>query len=307
MKLTFFLLTVALMQVSARGLSQSIHFNGKNVSLEKVFAVVESQTDYVFMYKAAALSVAKPVTIQANGITLEAFLNRVFENQSLTYKIIDRNILVSKKETPAATEVAVAPMIREDVINVFVFSNGLTPLGSATVSNLTTQKHFLTAASGSVQISASVGDQVRISFIGYVDHRFTVTGEMIASHSYSAEMVLSENKLDEVQITVLGTTNKRTGTANIATVKAADIERQPVANVLDAIAGRIPGLRISPTANSAGTRRVELRGRNVLNENMYTDPLYVVDGLPIATMSVNPMGAGTPVPGGYSPSENPCS
>ncbi|WP_341835624.1 SusC/RagA family TonB-linked outer membrane protein [Chitinophaga pollutisoli] len=305
MKLTFFLLTVAFLQVSAKGLSQHINFNGKNVPLEKVFAVVESQTDYVFMYKAAALSVAKPVTIQAKDISLEAFLNKVFEHQSLTYKIIDRNILVSKKETTPSPEAALAPLMKESVINVFVYANGFTPLGSATVSNLTTQKHFLTAGNGSVEIAASLGDQIRISFIGYVDHRFAITEEIITSHSYNAELKLSENKLDEVQITVLGTTNKRTGTANIATVKAADIERQPVVNVLDAIAGRIPGLRISQSANSAGARKVELRGRNVLNNNMFTDPLYVVDGLPIATLSVNPYGASSPVNGGYTITENP--
>ncbi|WP_298708498.1 SusC/RagA family TonB-linked outer membrane protein, partial [Chitinophaga sp.] len=298
MKLTFFLLTVAFLQVSAKGLSQHINFNGKNVPLEKVFAAVESQTDYVFMYKAAALSVARPVTIQVKDISLEAFLNKVFEQQSLTYKIIDRNILVSKKETPPAPEALLAPLMKESAINVFVYANGFTPLGSATVSNLTTQKHFLTAGNGSVEIAASLGDQIRISYIGYVDHRFKITEEIITSHAYSVELKLSENKLDEVQITVLGTTNKRTGTANIATVKAADIERQPVVNVLDAIAGRIPGLRISQSANSAGARKVELRGRNVLNNNMFTDPLYVVDGLPIATLSVNPFGASSPVNGG---------
>lgn len=305
MKLTFFLLTIALLQVSARGLSQNINFNGKNVSLEKVFAAVESQTDYVFMYKAASLSVAKPVTIQANGIGLETFLNKVFENQSLTYRIIDKNILVSKKEVQfqeAAVPVA-APAA--EMISVYVYSAGYTPLGSATISNLTTQKHYLTAGNGSVQVPANMGDKIRISYIGYVDHRFEITEPIMTVKSYSVELVLSENKLDEVQVTVLGTTNKRTGTANIATVKAGDIEKQPVVNVLDALVGRIPGLRISPTANSAGVRKVELRGRNVLNENMFTDPLYVIDGLPIATLSVNPYGASSPVNSGYSISENP--
>lgn len=305
MKLTFFLLTIALLQVSARGLSQNISFNGKNVSLEKVFAAVESQTDYVFMYKAASLTVAKPVTIQAKGIGLEAFLNKVFENQSLSYRIIDKNILVSKKEMQfMETPAPVAPPVGES-ISVYVYSTDYTPLASATVTNLTTQKHYLTAGNGSAQVPVSMGDKIRVSFIGYVDQRFEVTEQVWATRAYTATMVLSENKLDEVQVTVLGTTNKRTGTANIATVKASDIEKQPVVNVLDAIAGRIPGLRISQSANTAGARKVELRGRNVLNQNMFTDPLYVIDGLPIATLSVNPFGASSPVNGGYSIGESP--
>lgn len=307
MKLTFFLLTAALLQVSARGLSQSINFNGKNVSLEKVFAAVESQTDYVFLYKATALSMAKPVTISARGTDLATFLNKVFENQSLTYRIIDKNILVSRKETMAAvtSPPADSTPAKPEMINVYVYSSGYTPLISATVSNLTDKRNYLTAGSGAVQVPVRLGDQVRISYIGYVDHLFKITEQVVAAKSYNIELALSENKLDEVQVTVLGTTNKRTGTANIATVKASDIERQPVVNILDAIAGRVPGLRISQSANTAGARKVELRGRNVLNENMYTDPLYVVDGLPIATLSVNPFGGNTPVQGGYSTSESP--
>ncbi|HEY8957369.1 SusC/RagA family TonB-linked outer membrane protein [Chitinophaga sp.] len=307
MKLTFFLLTAALLQVSARGLSQSINFNGKNVSLEKVFAAVESQTDYVFLYKATALSMAKPVTITARGTDLATFLNKVFENQSLTYRIIDKNILVSRKETMVAvtSPPADSTPAKPEMINVFVYSSGYTPLISATVSNLTDKRNYLTAGSGTVQVPVRLGDQVRISYIGYVDHLFKITEQVVAAKSYNIELALSENKLDEVQVTVLGTTNKRTGTANIATVKASDIERQPVVNILDAIAGRVPGLRISQSANTAGARKVELRGRNVLNQNMYTDPLYVVDGLPIATLSVNPFGGNTPVQGGYSTSESP--
>ncbi|HEY9259779.1 SusC/RagA family TonB-linked outer membrane protein [Chitinophaga sp.] len=308
MKLTFFLLTAALLQVSARGFSQSINFNGKNVALEKVFAAVESQTEYVFLYKATALSAAKPVTISARGMDLGAFLNKIFENQSLIYKIIDKNILVSPKDFKLAA--GSAPVVdsvpaKPELINVYVYSPGYTPMGSATISNLTDKRNYLTAGSGSAQVPVRLGDQMRISYIGYVDHLFKITEAIIAGRAYNIELVLSTNKLDEVQVTVLGTTNKRTGTANITTVKASDIERQPVVNVLDALAGRVPGLHISQSANTAGARKVELRGRNVLNESSYTDPLYVVDGLPIATLSVNPYGANQPVQGGYSMSENP--
>ncbi|WP_177192327.1 SusC/RagA family TonB-linked outer membrane protein [Chitinophaga arvensicola] len=308
MKLTFFLLTAALLQVSARGLSQNINFNGKNVALEKVFAAVESQTDYVFLYKATALSVAKPVTINAKGTDLGTFLNKVFENQSLLYKIIDKNILVSQKEvklaaaaSPAVDTVPVKP----EMLHVYVYAPGYTPLVSATISNLTDKRNYLTAGSGTGQVPVRLGDLIRISYIGYVDHLFKVTDAILTNRAYNIELVLSTNKLDEVQVTVLGTTNKRTGTANISTVKASDIERQPVVNVLDAIVGRVPGLRISQSANTAGVRKVELRGRNVLNENSFTDPLYVVDGLPIATLSVNPYGANQPVQPGYSMTENP--
>jgi TonB-linked SusC/RagA family outer membrane protein len=307
MKLTIFLLTISLLQVSAKGLSQKISFSGKNVSIEKVFAAVESQTDYVFMYKETSLKLARPVTIDSKGINLEAFLESVFKDQLLTYKIIDKNILVSKKE------IKVPPVVSSDLIDalnvaekqavtitIYVYADGLTPLGGATIYNLTDKKNYLTAAAGQVNAPVNAGDELKISYIGYQDHRFKIDQAILGAKYYSTQLVLSENKLDEVQVTVLGTTNKRLGTANIFTLKSSDIQRTPVVNVMDALVGRVPGLRISSVANTAGSRTVELRGRNVLNPGIATDPLYVVDGLPIATASANPLnGLNSSVNAGY--------
>ena len=296
MKLTIILLTISLLQVSAKGLSQKISFSGKNVSIEKVFAAVESQTDYVFMYKETSLKIARPVTVHTKDIQLEAFLQSVFKDQLLTYKIIDKNILVSRKETkpaPVVSEELVAafnPANGRDSIAVYVYAEGFTPLGGSTVNNLTDHKSYLVPASGQVKVAVKQGDELKISYIGYVDHPFTVDKALLSAKFYTVQLRLSENKLDEVQVTVLGTTNKRLSTGNIFTLKSSDIQRMPVVNVMDVLVGRVPGLDISSVANTAGSRTVELRGRNVLNPNVATDPLYVIDGLPIATANANPIG-----------------
>src|SRR5580658_10316755 len=58
MKLTSFFLLAACLQVSARGLSQTVTFSGRNVPLEKVFDEVKKQTGYVFFYDADLLKEA---------------------------------------------------------------------------------------------------------------------------------------------------------------------------------------------------------------------------------------------------------
>ncbi|WP_146186578.1 hypothetical protein, partial [Pedobacter sp. HMWF019] len=50
MKLTTLLLIIALAQVSAKGYSQKINLNEKNVPVEKIFQSIEKQTGYVFFY-----------------------------------------------------------------------------------------------------------------------------------------------------------------------------------------------------------------------------------------------------------------
>ena len=53
------------------------------------------------------------------------------------------------------------------------------------------------------------------------------------------------SSLDEMQVIAYGTTSKRFNTGNVSTVKAADIEKQPVNNPLLALQGRVAGLFIT--------------------------------------------------------------
>jgi len=50
MKLTALLIIIALLQVSAKGFLKKSPIQLKNVSLEKVFPVIEQQTGYSFFY-----------------------------------------------------------------------------------------------------------------------------------------------------------------------------------------------------------------------------------------------------------------
>src|ERR1044072_696143 len=85
--------------------------------------------------------------------------------------------------------------------------------------------------------------------------------------------------LDDVQIIAYGETSKRFLVGNISTVKAADIERQPVSNPLLALQGRVPGLFITQ-ANGipGGGVTVRIQGQNSIGSG--NDPFYVIDRVP---------------------------
>ena len=84
-KLTFILLTVAALHVSAKGTSQTVTFSGTDVSLEKVFRAIRQQTGYVVFFDYSALESIKPVTVDAKAIPLKDFLDRALRGQSLGY------------------------------------------------------------------------------------------------------------------------------------------------------------------------------------------------------------------------------
>lgn len=97
MKLTIVLLTACLLHASAKVVSQDVSFSGENIRLETVFTSVEKQTGFIFIYKQVTLRSATPITVDAQNVPLEQFLDEIFKLQPLKYSIKGLNILVSPK------------------------------------------------------------------------------------------------------------------------------------------------------------------------------------------------------------------
>ncbi|MBO9574089.1 MAG: SusC/RagA family protein, partial [Chitinophagaceae bacterium] len=97
MRLTAFLLLAGCIHVSARTVSQTITFSGKDVTLKEVFTAVESQTDYGIVYDYSWLDDTKPITIKAVDKPLKEFLAEAFKSQPLEFSIDGKTVIVKKK------------------------------------------------------------------------------------------------------------------------------------------------------------------------------------------------------------------
>src|SRR5882757_1326236 len=85
MKLMMVLLTAALMNVSAKGISQNVSYSGKDVPLEKVFSEVRKQTGYVFVYDESVLEHIKTVSIRAVNMPVADFLTLLLRDLPIKY------------------------------------------------------------------------------------------------------------------------------------------------------------------------------------------------------------------------------
>lgn len=74
MKLTFLLIAVATLRVSAETYAQNISFSGRNVPMEKVFTAIKEQTGYVIFCDYTVLQSSLPVTLDTKDMPLEDFL-----------------------------------------------------------------------------------------------------------------------------------------------------------------------------------------------------------------------------------------
>ncbi|MBN9381235.1 MAG: SusC/RagA family TonB-linked outer membrane protein [Chitinophagaceae bacterium] len=285
MRLIVVLLILAVLKADGGGFSQTVTYSARNVPLERVLDAVKQQTGYVFFYTVELMAGAKPVTIEAYQMKLETFLDALFRNQPFAYSIRNKAIILSRKvqtvmADPSAVRGRSATLMKGIVIN----AEGI-PLEGASVRIRGTSQGTSTDAGGQFSINVDEGDVLIISFVGYITRELTIGARHLTSR-LSVLLQHTESRLDQVQIIAYGTTTKRFSTGNTGTLKAADIEKQPVANPLLALSGRIAGVYVEQESGVPGTgARIQIRGRNSIGAG--NNPLYIVDGVPFPGSSLS--------------------
>jgi TonB-dependent starch-binding outer membrane protein SusC len=278
MRLMTIFLTIFCIQLSARTISQEVSFSGKNVSLEKVFASVRQQTGYVFFFKKNIIKEARPVTINVMRQPLSAFLNTIFENQPFEYTIEDGNVFVRNKVVAGLSPKLIIDIPPIDIKGRVINDKG-EPVAGATVMIKGSKRATSTDADGNFMLNG-VEEKAQLIITGanIENYEMNIKGQSLLNLIVQQKL----SPLDQVQIIAYGTTTKRLGTGSVSTVKAVDIEKQPVTSPLLALQGRVPGLLIEQSSGLPGASyKVEIRGQSHLDGfGKTSDPFYVVDGVP---------------------------
>lgn len=122
------------------------------------------------------------------------------------------------------------------------------------------------------------------SFVGYLDEARTI--QVQDNQTLTINFTLQEDNmmLDEVVVIGFGTKRKRDITSAISKVKAEEIKDIPVANFAKVLQGRAAGVQVtSDNGMAGGAITMRIRGTSSLLGS--SEPLYVVDGVPIITGS----------------------
>jgi len=122
---------------------------------------------------------------------------------------------------------------------------------------------------------------LEFSFVGYAVLDVPLNGRTVIDVTLEE----STESLDEIVVVGYCTQRKKDVTSAIAVVDAQAITRAPVANVTSALVGLAPGIEVQSNQGQPGTLpTVRIRGVGSVNT---TDPLYVVDGIPMDGAFVN--------------------
>lgn len=140
----------------------------------------------------------------------------------------------------------------------------------------------MSALDGSFTITAGPSDVLVFSMVGFKTLTVPIAGREEVFVSLEEDVtVLGEVVLNAGYYSV----SERERTGNIATIKAEMMEKQPVGNPLAAMQGQLSGVNIvQNTGVPGGGFTIDIRGRNFING--VSDPLFIVDGVPISSQSL---------------------
>jgi len=275
------------LQVSAATYSQTVSFTGKDVPLKNVFASVKKQTGFGFFYEngeEATLKGAGNVTLDLKNVALDLFLQVVLRNQPLEYSVEGTTVFVKRKEVRSSVTVELSDSARIPEIRGRVTNDKGEPLVNANVVVKRTGRGTVTDANGGFRLqNVSPEDIITITFIGYKPQSIPLRDRT----SLTLVMVATTNDLDKVVVQAYGTTSQRLATGNIGKITSEDIARQPIMNPLQAIQGQVAGVVVTQTNGFASSPiKIEIRGRSTINPNFPSDPLYIIDGVPLTVLEV---------------------
>jgi TonB-linked SusC/RagA family outer membrane protein len=286
MQLTTFFLVVVGLQVSARTASQTITFSGENVPIVKVFREVKKQTGYLIAYNEELLKLSKPVTISVKNDPVENFMQRVLSGQPFEFAIEEHTIFIRRKAV-VVNEPLSAPL-PSMVVKGRVLTEAGDPLQGVTVSVKGSRTGTTTDGNGNFSLTVDKSVIILVfSYVGYLETELRIVND----NPVKVVLRTATRGLEEVVVVGYGTVKKADVTTSVVTVTSKQLENRPVMGALEAMAGQMAGVDIQQGNGQPGVpgMKVRIRGTNSISGS--SDPLYVVDGVPmpdaLSTVSVN--------------------
>ncbi|MEG1267564.1 MAG: TonB-dependent receptor plug domain-containing protein, partial [Myroides sp.] len=141
---------------------------------------------------------------------------------------------------------------------------------------------------GKYTLNLKKGDKVQVVYEGYKSTTVTVSDSGVLNVTLVED---ESNILQDIVVDTYRTTSKPKSNVAASTVTSKTIEGRPNASFIQTLQGQVPGLNISTGSGQPGSSNttVILRGIGSINGNV--EPLYVIDGVPMATAnfrSINP-------------------
>ena len=158
------------------------------------------------------------------------------------------------------------------------------PVIGASVVEVGTTNGVITDFDGNFILNVAEGAQIQISYMGFAPQTLAAKDGMIV------RLAEDTHVLQEVVAIGYGSQTKKEITGSVSSVKSEDFNKGSFNSAAGLLQGKVAGLTMSKDAGGDPTNRdfsVQIRGAGSLTGS--TTPLYIIDGVPGASMNnINP-------------------
>jgi TonB-linked SusC/RagA family outer membrane protein len=168
-------------------------------------------------------------------------------------------------------------IIKGSVIN----ENGVA-LQGVVIGTESSNEKVQTDASGKYSISVKGKGVLVITHVGYSDQTNAFTD---STTSLNIILAAAVKGLDEIVVIGYTAVKKRDVTGSVGTLGEQDIKSRPVDNALQAMQGKVAGVDIGSNERPGTLASINIRGVRSLTAS--NSPLFVVDGIPLITGSID--------------------
>ncbi|MDP2891057.1 MAG: TonB-dependent receptor plug domain-containing protein, partial [Bacteroidota bacterium] len=280
MKVTTLLFFLALMQVTASSYSQQTKLNLKfqNETLESVFSKIEANSEFSIFYKNEMIQNSKDVTAEFKNASIFDILDQVLNAENMTYTVRNKLIMIVPKtdggiENNSQQQKSVSGKVTD--------SSGEALPGVSVVVKGTTNGS-ITDNNGNYSLSnISENATLQFSFVGMKMQEVSVSGKATIDVSLMEDAI----GIEEVVAIGYGVQKKSDVTGALTSVSSEEINARPVKNAVEAMQGRAAGVDITSNERPGAVGSITIRGVRSLTAS--NSPLYVVDGIPLVTGTVD--------------------
>lgn len=245
----------------------------ESTEIKNVLKEIKEQTKLDFVYNAREINDKDKISLKLQDVDIQTALKTFLTPLGIDFVIQDKIIVLQRRRTNLAE-----PQQVRLLKGVVVDKNG-TPLPGVSVMLKGTTIGVATDANGHFSFSVPAGintPELLFSFIGMQAESFVVKDDS----NIRVVMRESNETLNEVIVTGMEVIQKDRMTGSATVITAKDLQMQGVTGIDRILEGRVAGLNSMTVSGAPGTRaKITIRGENNLSGN--TEPLWIVDGLPM--------------------------
>ncbi len=276
-KLTVLLTVAFVFQAVAESKAQKITLTARNATLQEVMDKVQRQQGYSFFFLGNELARTR-VNVAVKEADLAEAMAAILDRKALDWYVEDKTIVIKRSERPKAGDRpgGVTPLTRlQRTVAGRVTNEEGEPLAGVSVAQKGTDRQAMTDSEGAYRIILSDDADVLVfTSVGYRTEERPVGNASVVD----AVMQALVSDLDEIVVVAYGQQKKVSLTGAISTVGTRELRQSPVANLSNALAGRLPGLIAFQPSGEPGNdlSNLYIRGVSTFSDS---GPLVVVDGV----------------------------